>query len=111
MQQLSTDLSKLSNEELDRKVAELQGWVENWSRWFKGQNTQEFVIPVGEYHPTTNREQAMELLEKFKIDVGHINKDRWEASITRETEWYEAPTPMRAIVIAVIAYLQEKSDE
>ena len=88
----------MTNEELDKAVAEAQGWVHEteWGIW-----------TPHNYHPSTNWQQAGELLEKYKIDLEYVDTN-WEATIwdllnnvpIAETA---ADTPQRAICLAVLA--------
>ena len=86
----------MTNEELDKAVAKAQG--EN---------------PSTHYNPSTNWEQAGELLEKYAITLTpygdvHGNVCEWRA-ITSESKGYAtADTPQRAICLAVLELKGEK---
>ena len=100
------------NEELDKAVAKAQGWehIAN-SDWEFMRNGALWV--ASQYHPSTNWEQAGELLEKYAITLTpygdvHGNVCEWRA-ITSESKGYAtADTPQRAICLAVLELKGEK---
>lgn len=70
---MKTPVSQLTNAQLDRLCAELQGWEllpiqhnYNEQAW---KNEAGEVILISQYHPTINGEQFMDLLEKYKIEL------------------------------------------
>mgnify|MGYP001552717862 CR=1 FL=1 len=96
----------MTNEELDKAVAEAQGWSEDWldeskglGLWIKSLGGES--IGMGTYHPSTNWQQAGELLEKYKIDLSFDGEDCL-AEISGNYFAY-ADTPQRAICLAVLA--------
>lgn len=116
------NLQDKTNEELDRMVAEAQGWKKSCCKigilqevvdsWFHNGAD----IPQEIYHPTTNDAQAIGLLKKYKIALGPTYDEKWSASTTKgfdsfrkpnTTRWVIADVPNRAIVIAVVAALTE----
>jgi len=108
------------NPEIDKAVAEAQGWTERqnvaWDEQINPDimffNMSKGVISFNEgYHPSTNWQQAGELQVKFNISVSpcmHKPKcgcDGWEAIIFTDREIYigNGKTPQEAICKAVIA--------
>ena len=120
---MTKQLQDMTNEELDRLAAKLQG--REYRQCSEEVDIETRTIYEYEfiYQPTTNREQAMELQIEFGIDVHAYMKNgvitNWYAhrfnTNMSQMHWSKrhakAPTPMRAIVLAAIPYLQEKSDE
>ena len=105
---LNLEESEMTNEELDSAVATAQGWklltgdlANEPDYWVNGN------IYKCDYHPSTNWQQAGELVEKYKIDLEYVDTN-WEATIwdllnnvpIAETA---ADTPQRAICLAVLA--------
>ena len=116
--EIAQHIAQQANEELDRKVAEAQGWklltgdlANEPDYWVNGN------IYKCDYHPSTNWQQAGELVEKYKIDLEYVDTN-WEATIwdllnnvpIAETA---ADTPTRAICLATVASVfgDEVSDE
>ena len=102
----------MTNEELDKAVAEAQGWtlinkVSGLDAFIGTWVSENVRIDQEFYHPSTNWQQAGELLEKYKIDLEYVDTN-WEATIwdllnnvpIAETA---ADTPQRAICLAVLA--------
>ena len=95
----------MTNEELDKAVAEAQGWkhVAN-SDWEFMRNGAMWL--ASQYHPSTNWQQAGELVEKYEIDINLVQHD-----ITGEIVCAQASgsSPVydidykRAICLAVLA--------
>lgn len=87
---------EMADEEIDRKVAQVQGMCTDWDT--------NYYTPQGEqYHPSTNGQQAMELLEKYKVAIFYDSGD-WYAEIAKLYEdSFCADTPTRAICLAVLA--------
>ena len=60
-----------TNEQLDRFLAEMMGWV-----WFEGwwclqhENRDEYIMEDGDWHPTTDIAQAIECAEKWCNTIG-----------------------------------------
>lgn len=104
--------------ELDRKVAEAQGWVldsfETGRFWCDKSGA---VVDVDEYHPTTSNFYAMELLIKYKINLRYIEYNKEWVAYTEQlisfirgiktTRSHCKTTPMIAICKAVIAYTRK----
>ena len=108
---MTKPIEEYTNEELDRLCAEAMG-VELKTEWEEiCEDSRTILSGTIEYTPTTNKEQAMELLERFKLDV------EWDG-----TQWVchyfvnsytnvVAPTPALAICRAVAAmYLEKRND-
>ena len=98
-------------DELDRKVAEAQGWE---AKEYSNTKNLYYIDPKtsalrDDYHPSTNKAQAMELVIKYKVNVEYcIYKPNcecpgWMAVMRQGAIIEEANTPMEAICKAVIA--------
>jgi hypothetical protein len=99
----------MTNEELDKKIAELQHleFVECSLK----DKTMLIAVGYGEYSPSTNWQQAGELVEKYKVELfNHIEDGSWSAYARGQTvgEGGRADTPQRAICLAVLALEGEK---
>ena len=129
---MTKPIKEYTNEDLNRLCAEVQGWeskhpVEqvvpcspldtNW--WFKD-NT--FFMPVFRYTPTTNKTQALDLLEAFPISVFgeplnspyYGKKYHCQLEVNKPDYKFitsEAPTPSLAIAKAVAAMQLEKEND
>ena len=82
----------MTSKELDKRVAELQGWVIKTARFTKHIGYLEveeyytpegsYVCPVDQYSPTASWQQAGELIEKYRIhicpEVDLTGKAIWE---------------------------------
>ena len=109
------NLDDKSNEELDRMVAEAQGW-ELMTRTQSGQplkasipwrhKTEGFMYWASDYSPSTNDAQAFELMVEFKVDVEcYHNELGWEAILWKDDHYTKGQLdtyPRRAICKAVI---------
>jgi hypothetical protein len=94
----------VTNEELDYEVAKvatdfigtMEQWKEVCNKW----------MDCGEspYRPSTNWQQAGELLEKYKIELWRLG-DNWKAGTSSLTDGVvaQADTPQRAICLAMLA--------
>jgi hypothetical protein len=92
----------MTNEELDRKVAEDQGWWNADGMWMS--NDDEAITTT--YSPSTNWQQAGELMEKYKIDLHYepmADGKNWHAAFCGNIAEVWAETPQRAICLAVLA--------
>ena len=113
-----------SNE--DRRVAELQGWElhEKFKVWCIPGKPLNLNLPTErEYHPTTNNDQAMALLEKYDLSLDRSTSFTKELFGT-DRKWFahkrdddgiiestaSSDNPREAIVKAVIAYLEGQDD-
>lgn len=110
------NIDNLTNEELDRLCAEAMGvqLEESWETI--DCDTRTVSRGTNYYTPTTNKAQAMELLEEFKVELAagySFNEDAescdytgsWEAEVHTEQGWIRryAPTPALAICRSVAA--------
>lgn len=124
-----TNINKLTFAELDRLCAEAQGWmrypndsIEYGAVWHvDGGKPFGPTINIRDCTPTTNKAQAMELLEKFKVWLSD-DEGTWIASCPPHCESSKegdppkviakAPIPSLAIARAVAAmYLKDKTNE
>jgi len=104
------NLHDLTNEQADYLAAKAQ-WELEKREFGDHYDTTDFIdywipqkqIMLSAYSPTTNGQQAMELLEKFLINLDFVGVDGWRATISFKTNQFVAPTPERAIVKAVVA--------
>ena len=100
----------MTNEQLGYWCAKAQGWKKKYPYnnlepyWLDDTGT--IIHSDWEYHPTTNWQQAGELVEKFEVAVymGSDDSDQeyWFAKCT-VGGMGKADTPTRAICMAVIA--------
>ena len=106
-------ISDMTNEQLDYWVAKAQGWdfVRKqrteygfvYQVWWNSPNS---FIKAKDYHPSTNWQQAGELVEKFNVMIAPswvTEKNGWHGACSYEQEPVSADTPTKAICIAVIA--------
>ena len=89
----------MTNDELNFKVAEAQGWWNADGMWMSKDDKSITTT----YTPSTNWEQAGELLEKYHIEL-EWNGSKWIASTySPEIEGQSiSSTPQRAICLAVL---------
>jgi hypothetical protein len=111
------NIQNLTNPQANRLAALAQEWTAENITSNVGDNRESFpcwrthkgIEPVGNYTPTTNGQQAMDLLKKYNIYLEPFwitsNNVPWIALCEKATEidWQEADTPERAITLAVIA--------
>jgi hypothetical protein len=99
----------MTNEELDKAVAELQGWKKepDGRLW---RSPDKHIYSGLPYRPSTIWKQAGELLEKYNIqlDPPNFGSTEWSAAAQDIEEWSYADTPQRAICLAVLALKGEK---
>lgn len=109
-------ITDLSNEQINYWVAKAQGWKHSAGYWRYDYETQKTgkEIVYKNYHPSTNWQQAGELVEKFKLELWCLG-DNWKAGTVTLTDGVvaKADTPRKAICMAVIAsvYGDEVNDE
>jgi hypothetical protein len=94
----------MTNEELDKAVAELQGWKKepDGRLW---RSPDKHIYSGLPYRPSTIWKQAGELVEKYKVELfNHIEDGSWSAYARGQTvgEGGRADTPQRAICLAVL---------
>ena len=111
----------MTNAELDKKVAELQGWkllTKNFmglgesNHWYDNEPQEGFpegmnIFSESEYCPTTNSSQAMELLKKYKLTAEWIADCGWQVCARSSTIFIEDELE-KAIVLATIALLESE---
>ena len=95
----------MTNTELDREVAEAQGWVcdeygpDGWV-WRDNKGNRKCI--ANEYHPTTNWQQCGELIEKYKLSLWFSRADNlWVCTDHRITD-ITGKTPQEAVCKAVV---------
>jgi hypothetical protein len=91
-----------TNEELDRKIAEAQGFeVDTWA------SINDTAINISgdwqQYHPSTNWQQAGELIEKYVLRLERAPTGMWICRPNGCPTWSRADNPRRAICLAVLA--------
>jgi len=98
----------MTNEELNKAVAEAQVWrlIDDGlgTLWQKSDSDVD-IIPCSRYDPINNWQQAGELIEKYKFDLRYIGDSPtrvWMASSGSNVTMF-ADTPQRAICLAVLA--------
>lgn len=100
-------VSELGREALNRWTAKAQGWkLDCTGRWLDDDQFKAWKI---DYTPSTNWQQAGELVEKYEISLGkHGSLEIWAADLnphnigTLGKNWH-GPTPQIAICRAVVA--------
>ena len=118
-------IDRLTEQQLNRLAALAQEWTAENITSNVGDNRESFpcwrthkgIEPVGNYTPTTNGQQAMDLQKRFHVDVTYTYSIDEVHDELDESEWVEAvvylqscdspsirsSTPERAITLAVIA--------
>lgn len=99
------DVDKLTLLELDKAVAEAQGWVveacDQLPYWIDPE-TNMSMYPAytcdDAYSPTTNEEHGKELIQEYNIDVYQIRWPvlKWEASCKFNRVWPDPTAPLSA---------------
>lgn len=102
--------SDFSDDELDILVGLAQKWEQrNFADsvvygpyWVNSEK--EVLLPVEGYQPTYNGGQAMWLVKEFKVDFYQSrDEEGFYYAIVEQAFRYKAPTPERAIRLAVVA--------
>ncbi len=105
-------ITELTDEELDYWVAKAQGWeLINYGSCWKSEQFTHTITRVS-YHPTSNWQQAGELIEKFDCSLEYYNSCNCWGATARSSDMEVADTPQRAICLAVVAskYGEEVED-
>lgn len=100
----------MTDDEINRKVAEAQGWTDGYTTnpsW-KMDNNEYIAVP--DYDPVNNSQQAGELLEKYEMELMRTRLETVDQS-WRAGDGYSyayADTWRKAACLAVIAMSEVK---
>jgi hypothetical protein len=94
--------------DLDKQVAEAQGWVckaNGGPRYWWTEDENYYLHRAEDYIPSTNMEQAGELLEKYQLCLLSNDDGIWHAAehIFEGAPYGEGKTWMEAVCKAVVA--------
>lgn len=91
----------MTNEELLRRVAEIEGCDRERGFWYHPE-----IDPGEPFDPLEDKGQSMELVEKYRMDVSCDEEERWYAFVPRRYGTYPGATDSslnRAILLAIVA--------
>ena len=87
----------MTDDEINRRVAEIEGWVKDGNGWTLPRDRHIAYVPSY----ATDWEWCGPLVEKYRIWLE--SRSNWWCALNYGDGWYTADTPQRAICLAVIA--------
>jgi len=82
------EIMAMTDEQLDYAAAVAQEWVKSGIVIPCWVNQNKYVIDVSDYHPSSNGQQLLEIMNREKIGVEPCTIDLWVAETTDESECF-----------------------